>query len=219
MRNLLTYSNHRFVIVNLIVLILLGCCPNTAYSFNLFEDKEDVDVWDLTLEESVLYPNVPNIISDKIKQNISREYAFLKKEGYNVKLVRDNEGILLSIPIDNLFKANSSENILSSGEKYLNPLLRYLRIKEMYRMLFCVHHDNTLESTTADNITYERVLTLADWMILKNSNGKNIVPYSMGNYYPIASNKTKEGRKKNRRLDIYILPGKTMIDLALDNKL
>ena len=216
MRNPLIYFNHRVIVV---ILILLGCFPNNMYSFNLLEDTDEIDIWDLTFEESVLYPSVPSKISNEIKQNISREYSFLKKEGYNVKLVRNDDVILISIPIDYLFKANSNEKILSSGERYLNPLLRYVRIKEMYRMLFCVHHDNTLDEITTENITNERVLTLVDWMILKNNNGKNIVPYSMGSDYPVALNSTKEGRYKNRRLDIYILPGKTMIDLALDNKL
>lgn len=216
MRNPLIYFNHRFIVV---ILILLGCSPSNIYSFNLLEDTDEIDIWDLTFEESVLYPSVPSKISNEIKQNISREYSFLKKEGYNVKLVRNDDVILISIPIDYLFKVNSNEKILSSGERYLNPLLRYVRIKEMYRMLFCVHHDNTLDNTMADNITNERVLTLVDWMTLKNNNGKNIIPYSMGCDYPIALNSTKEGQNKNRRLDIYILPGKTMIDLALDNKL
>ena len=63
------------------------------------------------------------------------------------------------------------------------------------------------------------MLTLADWMQENCVNGINVVPYSMGNEYPIVSNSTKEGRKKNRRLDVYIFPGKTMLDIAKDNKL
>ena len=41
----------------------------------------------------------------------------------------------------------------------------------------------------------------------------------MGNDELLTSDKSKKGQKMNRRLEIYIIPGKLMIELATENKL
>lgn len=197
----------------------MGVFPISMLGFNLYEDNDTVDVWELTFEENINYPPVPASVQSIVKKYIKKEYQNLQKKGFKVKLIRKDEAILISLPIDVFFKNNDVENILKSGEDNLKYFSNYLKIKELYRVVFCVHHDNSLNSEDADNLTNERVLTLVDWMINNCVNGNNVVPYSMGNEYPIASNMTKEGRKKNRRLDMYIFPGKTMIDIAKDNKL
>ena len=197
----------------------MGVFPIGMFGFNLYEDNDTVDVWELTFEENINYPPVPASVQSIVKKYIYKEYQNLQKKGLKVKLIRDDEAILISLPIDDFFKNNDVENILRCGEEYLKYFSNYLKIKELYRIVFCVHHDNSLNGENADNLTNERVLTLVDWMINNCVNGSNIVPYSMGNEYPITSNMTKEGRKKNRRLDVYIFPGKTMLDIAKDNKL
>ena len=205
--------------IKILVILLIGVFPIRAFAFDLYEDNDTVDVWELTFEENINYPQVPTSIQSIVKKCIKKEYQNLQKKGLKVKLVRNDEVILVSLPIDTFFKNNDVENILQGGEEYLRYFSNYLRIKELYRVVFCVHHDNSLDGESADNFTNERVLTLADWMQENCVNGINVVPYSMGNEYPIVSNSTKEGRKKNRRLDVYIFPGKTMLDIAKDNKL
>ena len=68
-------------------------------------------------------------------------------------------------------------------------------------------------------MTYERVLSIVEWSQKKHQNAKYIIPYSMGNDELLTSDKSKKGQKMNRRLEIYIIPGKLMIELATENKL
>lgn len=208
------YCNKLFISVVFICFI-----PFQSNAFDLVEETDNIDVWSLTAEENIKYPVVPNNVVASIKQNINYQYNNLKELGYNVRLVRNNEVIMITIPIDNLFKTNVYDEILQQGKRKLEPILPFFRIKEMYRVVFLLHHDNSLSPKDADFITNERVLTLSEWFIDKNNNAKNIIPYSMGVDYPIVTEASKIGREKNRRLEIFILPGQTMIDLAKDNKL
>ena len=208
------YCTKLFISVVLIIFISLQ-----SNAFELVEDTDTIDVWSLSVEENIKYPIVPNDVVALVKQNINYQYNNLKELGYNVRLVRNNEVIMITIPIDNLFLSNVYSEILPHGKKRLEPILSIFRIKEMYRVVLLLHHDNSLNPQDADFITNERVLTLSEWFIAKNNNAKNIIPYSMGVDYPITTDTSKKGRAKNRRLEIFILPGQTMIDLAKDNKL
>lgn len=204
------------IFISVVYIIFISLQSN---AFELVEDTDTIDIWSLSVEENIKYPVVPNDVVAVVKQNINCQYNILKKLGYNVRLVRNNEVIMITIPIDNLFKANVYNEILQQGKKKLEPILPFLRIKEMYRVVLLLHHDNSLSPKDADFITNERVLTLSEWFIAKNNNARNIIPYSMGVDYPVTTNTSKTGREKNRRLEIFILPGQTMIDLAKDNKL
>ena len=49
---------------------------------------------------------------------------------------------------------------------------------------------------------------------LNGGNTDFVVIYEAGAFDPIASNETLEGRARNRRLDIYLIPGEKMVDMA-----
>ena len=77
-----------------------------------------------------------------------------------------------------------------------------------------MHHDETLNSSQADEITHKRVFKLIDEIAEMTPNASYVIPYSMGNSYPITKNSLK-----NKRLEIFILPGQTMLELAIENKI
>ena len=204
--------------INFVVLLI----PHESFALDLTIDIDSIDgidVWDLAIEENVNYPIVPQQMQSQISQHIKTQYEYLKSKGYSIKLIRNNEVLMITIPIDSLFRTNMYNYIKKSGEESLCPLIQYLKIKEMYRMILAVHHDDTLSSESADILTYERVLYLIDWLSSKTANANDVIPYSMGNAYPITSDKSSYGREKNRRLEIFIVPGKTMLELADEKKL
>ena len=99
------------------VVLLIGVFPIRAFAFDLYEDNDTVDIWELTFEENINYPQVPTSIQSIVKKCIKKEYQNLQKKGLKVKLVRNDEVILVSLPIDTFFKNNDVENILQGGEE------------------------------------------------------------------------------------------------------
>lgn len=220
MKRLLTFSNKRIISksVNLLILMIVVVI---SYSFDLIEynDDEDINFEELSISENIKYPIIPNELRSIIIKEIGSQYNQLKKTGYTVNLIRNSEVIQLTISIDELFEPNSYSKIKDSGTLFLIPILKYLKVKQLYRIIISCHHDRSLTEAEADFITKERVLTLADWLSTQSHNAQNVIAYYMGNEYPLVSDLSVKDWKKNRRLEIFLIPGKTMIELAKENKL
>lgn len=226
MKILLTYFNVTKIILSICFLWLSSLTPVNAFELIEDIDPDDVDVWELTIEENINYPKIPEDVSKKIKSLIKGQYSQLqlaykdlKKQGVDVRLIRSDEVIKVTMPADVFFGKNAYNFNTKNGEKYLEPILQYLRIKEFYRVIVAIHHDNSITDNEARELTYNRVLSLTDWLSYRSANAHGVVPYSMGYDYPITKDNSSKGRTKNRRVEIFILPGKIMIDLAKENKL
>ena len=206
---------HKFVSVVYVLIIFLLFIPYDLYAFDLAvrANDDERDVWELSIEENVNYPIIPFQLKPQIRSIIQDQYNKFCAQNYNVKLIRDNEAIMITIPISELFIENTTE-VEESFHKIIYILLPYLKIKEMYRIIFAMHHDETLNSSQADEITHKRVFKLIDEIAEMTPNASYVIPYSMGNSYPITKNSLK-----NKRLEIFILPGQTMLELAIENKL
>ena len=198
---------------SIFVILFVALIYSSACAFDFTEDVDpnEIDVWDLVLEENLNYPPIPSDVVSEIRQIIKSDYTKLKKLGYDVSLIRNDEVIKITISIDNLFEFDSSEFLVEDGAKYFEPLIPYIRVTDAYRVIMVAHHDFSLESEEAEELTYNRVINIIKWLKTKHANAKNIIPYSMGNDDPLTSDKSKKGQKKNRRLDVYILPGKYII--------
>ena len=215
--HLMNFKNNHIIFLILMLIMQTSHC--FAFEFTEDKDIDEEDVWELNLEDNISYPSIPESLHSVIKKNIEKQYKNLKKQGYNVSQVRNDEVIKIVLSVDEIFKTNTSEVSAHNCEKYLNPIIPYLKITDLYRVIFTIHHDNSLNSSDADKLTQARVFSVIDWLQLKHQNAKNIIPYSMGNEDPITMDRSKKAQKKNRRLEIYIIPGKLMVELANENKL
>ena len=201
--HLMNFKHNHVIFLILMLIIQTSHC----YAFEFTEDKGfEEDVWELNFGENLLYPSIPTPLHSVISNNIETQYKKLKKQGYNVTLERNGEVIRIVLSADELFKSNTSEIIPQNCSKYLYPIIPYLKITDLYRVIFTMHHDNSLNSEDADQLTNTRVYSVIDWLLLKHQNAKNIIPYSMGNEEPISTDRSKKAQKKNRRFEIYIIP-------------
>ena len=82
-----------------------------------------------------------------------------------------------------------------------------------YKMLLVMHSDNTGSSEYTLNLTRKRVNNIFDWFD-ENGSVDYVVPYALGENDPVVDNNSVENRKRNRRLEIYLVPEKTMIQQA-----
>lgn len=141
----------------------------------------------------------------------AREYN--QKNNCTVETYRNKEVLLVTIPAANLFGANSTE-LLKDASAMLAPLKRYLKDPDMYRVLMVMHTDNTGSEVYRDRLTEDRVNAVADWFAEQGSDTSNLYTYAFGDDMPLVENNSMSNRERNRRLEIYLMPGKKMLDQA-----
>ena len=175
--------------------------------------KDDYDIYDLSLDENLVLPEIKNEKqADKIQDyQLDMAVAF-KKSNYDVEIMRDDEVIVITIPASQLFDAN--DTVLNQvGEERLKPFLRMIKNPGFYKMLLVMHSDNTGSESYTLNLTRQRVNAIFDWFD-ENGSVDYVVPYALGDTDPIVDNNSVENRKRNRRLEIYLVPEKTMLQQA-----
>ncbi len=174
---------------------------------------EHIDLTQLTLDENISIPELDKE-ARKIRTAQSREMRRLQKARLtDLKLVRNYEVIKATIAASNLFLPN--DTVLSEkADIFLRPFLADLRIPDYYHVMLVMHSDDTGSETYSLDLTRSRVQAVRDWFARNGGNTDFVVTYEAGAFSPIASNRTMEGRAKNRRLEIYLIPGEKMIDMA-----
>lgn len=134
-------------------------------------------------------------------------------DGCTVENYRNKEVLLVTIPARLLFSPN--ETLLNDkAAEYLAPFKRYLKQPDTYRVLLVMHTDNTGSERYRDEITEERVESVYEWFEEQGSNTSYLFPYAMGDEMPIYDNDSQKNRDANRRLEVYLMPGKKMLEQA-----
>lgn len=134
-------------------------------------------------------------------------------DGCTVENYRNKEVLLVTIPARLLFAPN--ETLLNDkASNYLAPFKRYLRQPDTYRVLLVMHTDNTGSEQYRDEITEERVESVFEWFEEQGSDTSFLFYYPMSDKVPIYNNDSQENRDANRRLEIYLMPGKKMLEQA-----
>ena len=175
--------------------------------------RDDYDIYDLSLDENLELPEIKNDKqADKIQDfQLDMAVAF-KKANYDVEIMRDDEVIVITIHASQLFDANDTV-VNQLGEERLKPFLRVLKNPGFYKMLLVMHSDNTGSEMYTLNLTRQRVNAIFDWFD-ENGSVDYVVPYALGDTDPLVDNNSVENRKRNRRLEIYLVPEKTMLQQA-----
>lgn len=130
-----------------------------------------------------------------------------------VEAYRNKEVLLITIPAHLLFGPNMTELRKSAGD-YLSPIRRYLKDPDMYRVMLVMHTDNTGSEPYREKLTTDRVNAIFDWFEESGSDTSYLFSYSLGDDMPLIANDSMENRDKNRRLEIYLVPGKKMVQQA-----
>lgn len=142
---------------------------------------------------------------------LNSKYA--PKGGWNVEFFRNKEVLLVTIEADKLFAPNDTVLRHNAGE-YLKPLTRYLKDPEMYRVLLVMHTDNTGSEQYRDNLTVKRVESVFDWFDRQGVDTNYMFDYALSDDMPLVPNNSMNNRARNRRLEVYLMPGKKMLEQA-----
>lgn len=137
-----------------------------------------------------------------------------KDSGCTVETYRNKEVLLITIPASKLFAPNDVE-LRDNADKLLNPIKRYLKSgDDMYRVLVVMHTDNTGSEQYREELTEDRADAIVDWFENSGVNTDYLFSYSFSDDQPLVPNNSIDNREKNRRLEIYLVPGKKMLDEA-----
>ncbi len=180
--------------------------------------KKVVDIYELTLDDNL---EVPKVDDKRAAQNVA-EYQYdvavrLKKHNLDVETMRDNQVIVITIPASTLFAPNDTA-LTTSGKTFIKPLLPFLKNPGLYKMLLVMHSDDTGSHEYTVALTRSRVNAVYDW-IDANASVDFVVPYALGDTDPIVENDSMEKRKRNRRLEIFLVPEEKMVELAKKGKI
>lgn len=141
-----------------------------------------------------------------------------KQGACNIEAFRKKEVILITIPAHLIFAPNSTE-LTDGAYKYLKPIKRYMKNPDMFRVLLVMHTDNTGSEMYRDNITADRVDAVTSWFEEQGADTSYTFSYAFGDESPLVPNTSIENRDKNRRLEIYLMPGEKMLQEAKKGKI
>lgn len=144
--------------------------------------------------------------------------TYNKIDGCSVETYRNKEVLLVTIPTRYLFAPNETELNENAGN-YLAPLKRYLRIPDTYRVLLVVHTDNTGSEAYRDALTEDRADAIYYWFEDQGCDTSFLFPYALGDDMPLFNNDSQKNRDANRRLEVYLVPGKKMLNQAKKGKI
>ena len=160
----------------------------------------------------IKHPEIKNKLKDAVQDFQYKQAVELIKQNYEVELTRDNEVIIVTIPAERLFASNDTV-LAATGPAALKPMLRYLKNPGFYKLLLVMHSDDTGSKAYTVRLTRSRVNAVYDWFDA-NGDVDYIVPYALGSNDPLNANDSMEKRRKNRRLEIYIVPNDVMLEQA-----
>ncbi|MDE6254778.1 MAG: OmpA family protein [Muribaculaceae bacterium] len=146
------------------------------------------------------------------RDRILKSYG-MDKNGCNVENFRNKEVLLITVPASKLFYPNSTE-LRPDASNFLNPIKRYLKEPDMYRVLLVMHTDNTGSEGYREEITEKRSTAVFDWFDNQNLDTEYLFSYAYADEMPLVENNSMSNRDKNRRLEIYLVPGAKLADQA-----
>lgn len=182
--------------------------------------EQMLDISDLTLDETLLIPDVPNKQANYIRDYMKREAQALQKLGYKVETTRQGEVVIATIPADKLFAPNDTL-LMPSAENELKPFLPYFKTPGRFKVILVMHSDDTGSSDYLYSLTEKRIVSLYDYFDGHAAQTDMLQGYPMADSDPLegVANTSREGRRANRRLEIFIVPGPMLIIDAKNKKL
>ena len=134
---------------------------------------------DLTMEETLLLPQVPQKQKQYIKEYMLREARALQKLGYTVETMRQGEVVVATVPCGRLFLPNDTTLMPSAGNE-LKHFLPYFRTPGKFKVILAVHSDDTGSEPYLYSLTEKRVLALYDYFDAHAAQTENLMGYPLG---------------------------------------
>ena len=97
--------------------------------------------------------------------------------------------------------ASGRTTILPSAAAALREVLQFLRAHEEIEVEIRGHTDSIGSASVNTQLSQRRAEAVREWLILNGIAPHRITAKGYGSAFPVADNRTAEGRAKNRRIE------------------
>jgi chemotaxis protein MotB len=184
------------------------------------DHTQPITLNDIPPKSTIITPKEnPTIVGDKGEED-KKELKKLKEEideyikannlAFSLKTTLTDGGLIVTILDNALFDSGSAE-MKPKAKNLAKEISQFLVADPPRSIIIAGHTDNVpIKNSNFDSnwvLSFYRAYNFMD-VLLENPKLKphNLSPVADGEYRPVASNDSKEGRSKNRRVEIKILP-------------
>lgn len=205
------------------IMLLAGHLSAAAQDADPYPDYLEEVFMDMDFEQNLATPAVPanlhSAVTSYMRNTASQFQKKLPealKKVISVDMTRNGEAFIVTYPADELF--NPNDTLLSKyADRSLQELLPLMKDPYLYKVVYSVNSDDTGSETYRYSLTDARMNSLYDWLLKKIDDHKIpeeiiIIPETSGSLRPLTDNKTRENRRKNRRVEFYFLPGPRLME-------
>jgi len=150
-----------------------------------------------------------------IGKKMDKQKKELEEQVKNAKIESVNEGQAIRVTFDSgiLFATNSS-TLSSTSQNSLRSFAANLKANSQTDMLIIGHTDNTGSDRINDPLSLNRASSVRSFLSAQGVDSSRMRVDGKGSHEPVADNSTASGRKENRRVEVYIIPNKAMVEAA-----
>lgn len=199
---------------NIFVVLALGTAPwllSNGQDTMPAGVSQELPAEEMTIEQTLAVPEVPSKLNAFVKGYMKREALALLKAGYKVETMRKGEIVIATIPTDKLFEPNDTA-LSKSAASLLKPFLPYFRVPGKFKVILALHTDDSGSDTYLSSLSEKRIVSLYDYFDSNASDTESLTGYPMAANEPLKDNNSRSNRAENRRLEIYIVPDKVLIE-------
>lgn len=134
-------------------------------------------------------------------------------EGAKIESVNEGEAIRVTFDSGILF-ATGSATLSQQSMTALKAFAESVNANAQTNIQIIGHTDNTGSDRVNNPLSVNRAKSVYNYLTSRGVAAGRMTFDGKGSHEPIADNATVEGRKENRRVEVYILPSKEMIEAA-----
>lgn len=151
---------------------------------------------------------------DKQKRQLEEELANAAK----IESINDGQALKVTFDSGILF-ATGKSTLSSSAQEALRAFARSAQANNLANIQIFGHTDNTGSDRVNDPLSVSRAQSVRDFLAGQGIASNRMSFEGKGSRSPIADNATAEGRKENRRVEVYVIPSQEMIQAAQNGTL
>ncbi len=155
-----------------------------------------------------------------IGKKMDKQKKELEEQVKNAKIESVNDGQAIRVTFDSgiLFATNSS-TLTTTSQTSLRNFAANLKVNDQTDLLIIGHTDNTGSDRINDPLSLNRASSVRTFLAGQGVSSNRMRVEGKGSHEPVADNSTAAGRKENRRVEVYILPNKAMVEAAQNGTL
>lgn len=161
--------------------------------------------WDLSSGEKATYYYIDDVVIEKAEITNRLVFIFPDKEELTDTFNIEEINVDTSIVLENIFFEFNKWDLLPESYNELNKLDHLMNTHPAIRIKLDGHTDNIGSYDFNLRLSLKRVESVAGYLIKNGINPDRIELAGYSYAYPLVSNDTEEGRKKNRRVEFKII--------------